>query len=91
MHFFEARNRIFKLSNHRNGIMMCERHIQTILDFPQPKNIKEIRSFLGLTNYFRKFVKDYSLKTQPLQLLVKNNKDFVFDETCNQTFAQLKM
>lgn len=73
-----------------NGISMCKRHIQAILDFPQPKNVREIRSFLGLTNYFRKFVKDYALKTRSLQTLVKKDKDFLFDESCKEAFIQLK-
>lgn len=73
------------------GISMCKRHVQAILEFPQPRNVKEIRSFLGLTNYFRKFVKDYSIKTRSLQALVKKDKEFIFNESCIKEFEQLKM
>lgn len=54
-----------------NGITMSKRHIQAIIDFPQPRNVKELQSFLGLTNYFRKFIKDYAFKVSCLQALVK--------------------
>lgn len=70
------------------GITMCNRHIQAIIDFPQPKNIKELQSFLGLTNYFRRFINNYALKVSPLQELVKKNKTFVFDEKCVREFSK---
>lgn len=72
------------------GISMCKRRIQAILDFPQPQTLRELRSFLGLTNYFRKFIQDYSIKTKPLQALVKKDVEFVFNETCIKAFMQLK-
>lgn len=72
------------------GITMCKRHIQAILDFPQPKNVKEMHSFLGLTNYFRRFIKDYVFKIRVLQALVKKDVKFVFDEECVRSFKQLE-
>lgn len=69
---------------------MCKRHIQAIIDFPQPRNVKELQSFLGLTNYFRRFIKDYALKVSCLQALVKKNAKFIFDKQCVQTVEHLK-
>jgi len=57
---------------------MSKRHVEAIINFPEPKNVKEIQSFLGLTNYFRKFIRDYALKSKSLQDLVKKNVEFVF-------------
>jgi len=73
-----------------NGITMCKRHIHAIIDFPQPRNVKELQSFLGLTNYFRRFIKDYALKVSCLQALVKKNAKFIFDKQCVQTVEHLK-
>jgi len=69
---------------------MCKRHIQAIIDFLQPRNVKELQSFLGLTNYFRRFIKDYALKVSCLQALVKKNAKFIFDKQCVQTVEHLK-
>jgi len=45
-----------------NEITMSPRHTQAIRDFPAPKSVHELQRFLGLANYFRKFIKDYSVK-----------------------------
>lgn len=73
------------------GITMCPRHIQAIINFPQPKNVKDLQSFLGLTNYFRRFIKDYAKKVNSLQALIKKNAEFIFDDRCIQQFHRLKI
>jgi len=72
------------------GITMSKRHVEAIINFPEPKNVKEIQSFLGLTNYFRKFIRDYALKSKSLQDLVKKNVEFVFSDQCKKSFEILK-
>jgi len=58
-----------------NEITMSPRHIQAIRDFPAPKSVHDLR-FLGLANYFRKFIKDYSVKAKPLYNLLKKTVKF---------------
>lgn len=72
------------------GITLNKRHIQAILDFPYPKNLKQLQGFLGLTNYFRKFIKDYALKAKPLHNLTRKNVKFDFHEECERSFDFLK-
>lgn len=72
------------------GITMSQRHVQAILDFPQPKTFRQLQGFLELTRYFRKFIKDYTLKARPLQLLTKKNAGFDFTKECVDAFEQLK-
>ena len=55
-------------------VKMDGKKVQVILDWPAPNKILELRSFLGLTNYYRKFVKDYSKKVTPLTDLLKNDR-----------------
>lgn len=45
---------------------------------------------IGLTNYFRKFVKDYSIKAKPLHELLRKNSKFDFNEECKRVFDRLK-
>ena len=73
-----------------NGITLNKRHTQAITDFKYPQNVRQVQGFLGLTNYFRKFIKEYALKARPLYDLTKKDKDFSFNEKCKQAFDLLK-
>ena len=52
------------------GLTMSEQKIQNVLDFPQPKTNTQLRSFLGLANYFRDFVPNHSHVVSPLHKMV---------------------
>ena len=43
-----------------NGIEMEREKVKGVLSWPQPKNVKDVRKFLGLTNYYRRFIKDFA-------------------------------
>jgi len=43
-----------------NGIEMKEEKVEGVLNWLQPKNIKDVRKFLGLANYYRRFIKDFA-------------------------------
>lgn len=72
------------------GITLSERHTQAIKDFPVPKNVHEVRRFLGLTSYFRKFIRDFAIKAKPLYILLKKEVDFKIDANCMKAFESLK-
>ncbi|OIT34346.1 putative mitochondrial protein, partial [Nicotiana attenuata] len=50
---------------------MDQQKIQAITDWPPPKDVHALRAFLGLCNFYRRFVKNYSLITVPLTELLK--------------------
>lgn len=58
--------------------------------FDEPKNGIELQRFLDFTSYFRKFIKNFALKTKPLQNLLKKNKEYKFDDDCQKAFRLLK-
>lgn len=79
------------------GYIICDNEVQpspdkikAVANFAKPNNIKAVQSFLGLTGYFRKFVKDYALIAKPMTDLLKKDTEFNFDENCEKAFTKLK-
>jgi hypothetical protein len=66
------------------------RKIEAMKDWSHPKTLKSLRGFLGLTGYYRKFVKNYGKIAAPLTALLKNNS-FTWTPTSAQAFQTLKM
>ncbi|CAC5362568.1 unnamed protein product [Mytilus coruscus] len=61
-----------------------------VVTFPEPKTQKDVRSFLGMCNYYRKFVKSYSKITTPLTELLKKDVQFRWTAQCQIAFDDLK-
>ena len=64
--------------------------IEAVNNWSRPKNAREIRSFLGLAGYYRKFVEDFSRIASPLTGLIRKNKKFEWSDKCEQSFQELK-
>jgi RNase H-like domain found in reverse transcriptase/Integrase zinc binding domain/Reverse transcriptase (RNA-dependent DNA polymerase) len=64
--------------------------LKGILDWPAPKTVKEVRSFIGFGNFYHHFVKGFSHLAHPLYDLLKKDKKFVWSEECQESFDQLK-
>jgi len=56
-----------------NGVKMEEEKVDGVLSWPEPKNVKDIRKFLGLTNYYRRFIKDFAQVTRPINVLMRKD------------------
>lgn len=74
-----------------SGIQPDERLIKTIQNYPRPKTVKQIQSFLGLANYYRKFIKGFSNIAAPMNNLLKKDTKFLWTEKCEEAFENLKM
>ena len=66
--------------------------LEAVENFPVPKTKKEVRSFLGLTGYYRRFVKDYAAMAVPLTNLTRKEypETVVWTEECDKAFNALK-
>jgi len=74
----------------QNQITMSSRHTEAVKAFPIPKNVHHVRRFLGLANYFRKFIRDYASKAKPINNLLQKSAVFDFNDECVKAFNLLK-
>lgn len=73
-----------------NGIFMDARKVETITTWPEPKRVKEVQSFLGFANFYRRFILNFSDLAKPLTRLTKKHAKWNFDDKCRQAFDALK-
>ena len=71
------------------GIAMENSKIQAILAWPAPTNVRQLKGFLGLSGYYRRFIKGYAALAGPLTELLKKDK-FHWQEETSRAFAKLK-
>ncbi|MBW0567286.1 hypothetical protein O181_107001 [Austropuccinia psidii MF-1] len=73
-----------------DGLRMDSSEAQQILNWPQPKNIKALQSFLGFANFYCCFITNYSKKITALTSLLKKDSPFIFNEEALGQFQILK-
>ena len=64
------------------GIKVDLKKVEVVAQWPRLTNVTEIRSFLGLAGYYRKFIKDFSKIAAPLTRLTRKQEKFVWNEAC---------
>ena len=64
--------------------------IEAVLQWSQPKNVTEIRSFLGLVGYYRRFVEGFSKIATPMTALSRKGQKLIWTEACENSFQELK-
>lgn len=72
-----------------DGVQTDPKKVETVKQWPVPQIIKDLRSFLGLTGYYRRFIKDYAAICRPLHDLLKKNS-FCWNASTQTSFEQLK-
>ncbi|MBW0503992.1 hypothetical protein O181_043707 [Austropuccinia psidii MF-1] len=72
------------------GLKMDSSKVQQILNWPQPKNIKALQSFLGFANFSHHFIKNYSKKIFALTSLLQKHSSFIFNKEALSQFQILK-
>ncbi|WMV46656.1 hypothetical protein MTR67_040041 [Solanum verrucosum] len=72
------------------GVKVDPSKIQAVVDWRPPKSPTEVRSFLGLAGYYRRFVKGFSIIASPLTKLLQKEVKFIWDDKCQESFETLK-
>jgi hypothetical protein len=65
--------------------------VKDILEWKPPTTVHQVRSFLGLVGYYRRFIPDFSKLVKPIRSLLKNDTKFNWSSICNEAFEQLKV
>ena len=73
-----------------NGIKMEKEKVNGVLSWPEPKNVKDVRKFLGLTNYYRRFIKDFAQVARPINMLMRKDVKWQWGVEQQKAFDKLK-
>lgn len=69
---------------------MDSKMVKSITEWPVPKTVKELQRFLGLINFYRRFIWNFSKSTSPLTSLLRKNTPFRIDSAALHAFTTLK-
>ena len=79
----------YEISN--STICPTKNKIHAVENFPVPQNVHNVRQYLGLTSYFRKFIPDYARKSKPLSELLHKNIEWKWESSQQEAFQNLKL
>jgi hypothetical protein len=74
----------------QHGISVDPSKVATVVEWERPTNVHEVRSFLGMAGYYRRFVKNFSIIAKPLTKLTQKNVKFMWTQECEHAFQVLK-
>ena len=70
----------------KEGVYVDPTKIEAVVNWEAPKSVTEIRSFLGLVGYYRRFVEGFSRLAAPMTRLTRKGVKFEWNEACEQSF-----
>ncbi len=73
-----------------DGIKTSQQKIESIRNWPTPKTVKEVRAFVGLCSYYRRFIYQFSEIAKPLHKLTEKGVQFQWTDACCKSFQKLK-
>ena len=74
----------------REGIAVDPTKVVTVSNWEAPTSVAEIRSFLGLAGYYRRFIENFSKIAKPMTELLKKDTKFKWTKECEASFQELK-
>src|SRR6218665_2283688 len=72
------------------GISVDQAKVSKIQTFPRPETVHQLRQFLGLCNFYRRFIKDYAYIAAPLNELLRKDVKFLWAASCEDAFQTLR-
>ena len=73
-----------------SGVSVDPEKVEAVMSWERPKSVFEIRSFLGLAGYYRRFIEDFSRIAAPMTRLTRKEVKFDWDDRCEEVFQELK-
>ena len=73
-----------------SGVQPSPDKVRTVVEWPRPQSVKDVRSFLGLAGFYRRFIKQFSLKARPLTDLTKEKNIWQWGEKEEHAFCDIK-
>jgi len=73
-----------------DGVRMEKEKVQGVIEWPMPKSVKDVQKFLGLANYYRRFVKDFAKIAKLLHEMMRKEMKWNWGERQQKTFEELK-
>jgi len=74
----------------QTGVRPYEKRREAVKDYPKPKNTRELKGFLGLAGYCRRFILNFSRIAKPLTEPLKKNTPYIWDDRTEKAFVTLK-
>nr|CAH66284.1 OSIGBa0161P06.1 [Oryza sativa] len=72
------------------GVAVDPSNVESVLSWKQPKTVSEVRSFLGLAGYYRRFIENFSKIARPMTRLLQKEVKYKWTEDCERSFQELK-
>ena len=74
----------------KEGVSADPEKVRTVQDWPVPSDKNDVRSFLGLASYYRKFIKVFAAISKPLNTLLAKDENVIWSDKCSSSFNELK-
>ena len=71
-----------------SGVSVDLEKVKAVMSWERPKSVFEIRSFLGLTGYYRRFIEDFSRLAAPMTKLTRKGVKFEWNDLCDKAFQE---
>ena len=73
-----------------SGVSVDPQKVEVVMSWERPKSVFEIRSFLGLAGYYRRFIEDFSRLVAPMTRLTRKEVKYEWNDPCERAFQELK-
>lgn len=74
----------------KDDVHVLYANVKPVKNWPEPQNVKDVQSFLGLAGYYRRFIPNFSEIASPMTQVTKKNKTFNWTAKCSESFQKLK-